>query len=312
MSGGEQQMLAIGRAMMGKPKILLLDEPSMGISPVLTERIYETIARDQPGGHDDPAGRAERELRARGLQARLRAGDRQGGDVRQLGRAADQPRSPEGVPGDMTLSSALIGAKALWLPLPLARLHDRGLLPVRAQGLRREAGPGDRALILTVVGAIIWLIWPAKPESKWKTIGPFGREKDGRQGSSRLAGGLRRGVARDARSSGAGSAPPRGWSQRSRGLGRLGLGEAQQEVGWSALAEAARRHRGEHEQPGGDRTPPSRRRTVGLLARARIGPRDGVRQRVAQLDPGRAGDPAFALRMMALRLAMSRIRTDRA
>jgi branched-chain amino acid transport system ATP-binding protein len=44
MSGGEQQMLAIGRAMMGSPKLLLLDEPSMGISPVLTERIYETIA----------------------------------------------------------------------------------------------------------------------------------------------------------------------------------------------------------------------------------------------------------------------------
>jgi branched-chain amino acid transport system ATP-binding protein len=44
MSGGEQQMLAIGRALMGKPKVLLLDEPSMGISPVLTERIYETIA----------------------------------------------------------------------------------------------------------------------------------------------------------------------------------------------------------------------------------------------------------------------------
>jgi branched-chain amino acid transport system ATP-binding protein len=44
MSGGEQQMLAIGRAMMGDPKLLLLDEPSMGISPVLTERIYETIA----------------------------------------------------------------------------------------------------------------------------------------------------------------------------------------------------------------------------------------------------------------------------
>jgi branched-chain amino acid transport system ATP-binding protein len=44
MSGGEQQMLAIGRAMMGRPKLLLLDEPSMGISPILTERIYETIA----------------------------------------------------------------------------------------------------------------------------------------------------------------------------------------------------------------------------------------------------------------------------
>jgi branched-chain amino acid transport system ATP-binding protein len=44
MSGGEQQMLAIGRALMARPKILLLDEPSMGIAPILVERIYETIA----------------------------------------------------------------------------------------------------------------------------------------------------------------------------------------------------------------------------------------------------------------------------
>src|SRR3954452_11337386 len=43
MSGGEQQMLAIGRAMMTRPRLLLLDEPSMGIAPILVERIYETI-----------------------------------------------------------------------------------------------------------------------------------------------------------------------------------------------------------------------------------------------------------------------------
>ena len=44
MSGGEQQMLAIGRAMMASPRLLLLDEPSLGIAPILVQRIYETIA----------------------------------------------------------------------------------------------------------------------------------------------------------------------------------------------------------------------------------------------------------------------------
>jgi branched-chain amino acid transport system ATP-binding protein len=50
MSGGEQQMLAIGRALMARPRLLLLDEPSMGIAPILVERIYRTIGEISAGG----------------------------------------------------------------------------------------------------------------------------------------------------------------------------------------------------------------------------------------------------------------------
>jgi branched-chain amino acid transport system ATP-binding protein len=50
MSGGEQQMLAIGRALMARPRLLMLDEPSMGIAPILVQRIYQTIAEINRGG----------------------------------------------------------------------------------------------------------------------------------------------------------------------------------------------------------------------------------------------------------------------
>ncbi len=93
LSGGEQQMLAIGRALMARPKMILMDEPSMGLSPLLVKEVFAIIKQDQPRPRrHHPAGGAERARGPFGREPRLHHGARQGGARRLSLRAARQRR----------------------------------------------------------------------------------------------------------------------------------------------------------------------------------------------------------------------------
>ena len=143
MSGGEQQMLAIGRALMARPKLLMLDEPSMGIAPILVQRIYETIAEINRQG---VAILLVEQNANYALDVAKRGYVLETGQVvlaNESDQLRDDPAVQQGVPGHMIIF-AVIGAKALyllfvWLISAVARL-----LAVRAQGLWRAARAGVR------------------------------------------------------------------------------------------------------------------------------------------------------------------------
>jgi branched-chain amino acid transport system ATP-binding protein len=92
MSGGEQQMLAVGRALMGRPKLLLLDEPSMGLAPVLVDLIFDTIATIREQGTTIL-------LVEQNALAALRIADRayvlESGTLKLQGKASDLAKDPE-------------------------------------------------------------------------------------------------------------------------------------------------------------------------------------------------------------------------
>jgi branched-chain amino acid transport system ATP-binding protein len=92
MSGGEQQMLAVARALMARPKLLLLDEPSMGLAPVLVDLIFDTITQIRERGTTVL-------LVEQNALAALRVADRayvlESGSLKLAGPAADLAKDPE-------------------------------------------------------------------------------------------------------------------------------------------------------------------------------------------------------------------------
>ena len=136
LSGGEQQMLAMGRALMSHPKLLMLDEPSMGLAPILVEQIFEIIQNPPQGGHHHPAGGAERPGGPERGRPGLCAGDRKDRHLRHRRGTAVQPCHQKGLSG--RLRSVPSSRKY--------RLFRPGLWILHRPGFCRLVGPPIRTV----------------------------------------------------------------------------------------------------------------------------------------------------------------------
>ena len=143
LSGGEQQMVAMGRALMSKPKLLLMDEPSMGLAPVLVERSFEIIRQVNDAGRGDARRRAECERVPLDRRPRLRALDRSRRARGQGRRPARGRRPEEGLPWPLSRRSGERGSER---PSAASFRSSRPRpISTRARKVRCRTGFGKRS-----------------------------------------------------------------------------------------------------------------------------------------------------------------------
>ena len=181
LSGGEQQMLAMGRALMGAPRLLMLDEPSLGLAPIIVADIFRTIGELRAAGVLGAAGRTERPSRAKNRRPRLCDGARRIDPERTGGRGRDQPARGRKL--------SRLPARRRQRDLEFGLRSDRGALPSPLRGEEKRRAFTSSKWVLD------------KRESDCKTASPTDNpDKNGNGGNN------------EPRSSPAGVAGARHWT----------------------------------------------------------------------------------------------------